>query len=522
MLICNISKFFRMTQDQALSILKTGANVFLTGEPGSGKTHTVNRYVSYLRERGVEPAITASTGIAATHIGGMTIHSWSGIGIRDELTSHDLKRITGNRYVVRRVSKTKILIIDEISMLDARIFSMADLVCREIRQSAQPFGGLQIVGVGDFFQLPPVAREGQISQFAFQSDVWKEMNPVICYLKDQYRQDDTMFLSILAAIRSNTLVDNQIRHIETRLTPHHNMPAGVTKLFTHNVDVDRINNEALARLPGETITFLMHSQGPKALVANLRKGCLSPEILELKDNAIVMFTKNNPQSRFANGTLGRVVGFGKASGYPIVRIRGGTCIEVAPMEWTVEENGKARAKITQIPVRLAWAITVHKSQGMSLDAAVIDLKKAFEFGQGYVALSRVRRLVGVYLLGYNDQSFMIHPSILAQDQTFRAQSNEAKKFFGVIPQPELEQKQKCFIISCGGKKSEIKENKYKSWLQGIREKHSNAYRLWSKEDDAQLCDLFENGISVNEIAEKFGRQRGSIHSRLVKIGLLSD
>ena len=147
-----------MTQKEALSILKTGANVFLTGEPGSGKTHTINEYVAYLRERGIEPAVTASTGIAATHIGGMTIHSWSGIGIKTSLDAYELDKLGSSEYLAKRIGRAKILIIDEVSMLSAGTLSMVDAVCREVRRNPEPFGGLQVIFVGDFFQLPPIVR----------------------------------------------------------------------------------------------------------------------------------------------------------------------------------------------------------------------------------------------------------------------------------------------------------------------------------------------------------------------------
>src|SRR3989344_807323 len=171
-----------MTQAQALNILKTGANVFLTGEPGSGKTYLVNQYVSYLRQRKIEPAITASTGIAATHIGGTTVHSWSGIGIKKELSPSDVKRISSNKKVSARIKKTHTLIIDEISMLDGKTLIAVDQVCKEVRGSAAPFGGIQIVLVGDFFQLPPVVSrnnsavttlfDNESAQFAFDSSAW--------------------------------------------------------------------------------------------------------------------------------------------------------------------------------------------------------------------------------------------------------------------------------------------------------------------------------------------------------------
>src|SRR3989344_859292 len=204
-----------MTQSQALSILKTGANVFLTGEPGSGKTHTVKEYVSYLRRQGVELAITASTDIAATHIGGMTIHSWSGIGIKTKLDKYDLDRIASTKKIVSRIGRTKVIIIEEISMLTSETLSMVDSVCREIKQSAEPFGGMQVILVGDFFQLPPVIKRNMEDDtqtmfskdvslsFAYSSLAWKQTNPFICYLTEQHRQSDGVFLNILGAIRKN-------------------------------------------------------------------------------------------------------------------------------------------------------------------------------------------------------------------------------------------------------------------------------------------------------------------------------
>ena len=147
-----------MTQGEALTILKTGANVFLTGEPGSGKTHTINEFIGWLRASGIEPSITAATGIAATHVGGMTLHSWSGIGISESLSRADVDRIASKEHIAKRIAKAKVLIIEEISMLSAATFEMADKICREVRRVDQPFGGLTVILVGDFFQLPPVAR----------------------------------------------------------------------------------------------------------------------------------------------------------------------------------------------------------------------------------------------------------------------------------------------------------------------------------------------------------------------------
>ena len=534
-----------MTQDQALNILKTGANVFLTGEPGAGKTHTINDFVNYLRACDVEPAITASTGIAATHIGGMTIHSWSGIGIRTKLDKYDLDKIASSEYISKRVHRTKVLIIDEISMLSTNMLEMVDMVCREIKQSSEPFGGIQIVLVGDFFQLPPIVKRDEIenkkdNRFAYSAGAWERARLVVCYLTEQHRQDDKDFLSVLSSIRANKVLKEHLSHINNRRIDEDNMPENITKLFSHNVDVDRVNNNELAKLDEETKSFVMSGSGNEKIIETLKKGCLSPENLELKIGAVVMCTKNNPKERFVNGTLGVVTGYEEFSGNPIIKTRNGHSIVIVPMNWAVEENGKIRAQITQIPLRLAWAITVHKSQGMSMDAAVMDLSQVFEFGQGYVALSRVRRLSGLYLLGINAQALKVHPEILERDIDFKNKSEEAVQVFGKIPENDLKKMHEDFVLACGGKvsipfrpkvgisfkrgiKEEIIEGapstaRLKPFAE-IREKHPNAYRPWDKEQDEELKELFLSGLSVSELMKKFGRKRGAITSRLKKLGL---
>src|SRR3989338_5761068 len=427
-----------MTQAEALSILKTGANVFLTGEPGSGKTHTINQYVAHLRSCGIEPAITASTGIAATHIGGYTIHSWSGIGIRRDLKKYYLDRIGQNRNVVRRVGNARILIIDEVSMLSARTLSMVDAVCREIRRNQQPFGGLQTILVGDFFQLPPVNRRAEdedaqesfspktLEQFAFFSPTWNALNPLVCYLSEQHRQEDAVFLEFLSALRSAGIVESHRVLLRTRYLPKPR--DGITQLYSHNADVNAINDAELAKLAGKAKTFEMEGRGPEKLVGALKRGCLSPEVLSLKIGARLMFTKNDVMThRYVNGTLGVVTGFAE-TGYPFVKTNAGKTIYAEPDEWRIEDGGRVLARIIQIPLRLAWAMTVHKSQGMSLDAAHMDLSDTFEYWQGYVALSRVRTLAGLSLAGLNTRALEVHPDTLSRDSEFREQSENARSW----------------------------------------------------------------------------------------------
>lgn len=439
-----------MTQSEALSILHTGANVFLTGEPGSGKTHTVNAYIAWLRSHGIEPSITASTGIAATHVGGMTLHAWSGIGIADRMTPELLDTIVNKEHVAKRLQKAKVLIIDEVSMLSANVLSMVDEVVREVRHEPdRAFGGLQVVLVGDFFQLPPVSRSKV--EFAFESPVWGKLNPLVCYLTEQHRQDDGQFLSVLGAIRAGDWDHTHVSLITAREAEYDSIEEGVPQLFTHNADVDRINSEQLGKLPGSTKTFAMSASGSAALADALKRGCLSPETLVLKEGAVVMATKNNPAAGYANGTLGVVIGFERGTNNPIIETRDGRELTIAPAEWAVEEGGKVKAKLTQIPLKLAWAITIHKSQGQSLDAAAMDLSRSFEYGQGYVALSRVRSLSGVHLLGWSENALMVHPQVAALDKELRASSEAAVRTFEALDMTnEREVLEQNFIKACGG------------------------------------------------------------------------
>jgi ATP-dependent DNA helicase PIF1 len=515
-----------MTQDQALSILKTGANVFLTGEAGAGKTHTVNAYVAWLRSRGIEPAITASTGIAATHIHGMTLHSWSGIGVVRGMSDEDIVDIAKSRYVSQRIKKTKVLILDEVSMIDGETLSLVERVCRRVKKSPLPFGGMQVVFVGDFFQLPPVAKwDGRKAIFCFQSPAWRSLSPVVCYLTEQHRQEDPRFLEILSVMRRDEFGERHFEHIRSCLTDLEGAPSDVTRLFSHNADVDSINAGELAKLSGKTKVFVMADRGPEPLVDALKRGCLSPERLELREGAAVMFTKNNPNAGFANGTLGTVIGFDEESKCPVVMTRDERVIVVRPMEWAVEEEGEAIAKVMQIPLRLAWAITIHKSQGMSLDAAVMDLSRVFEFGQGYVALSRVRSLSGVYLLGASDMAFKVSPEILEQDALFHAQSEEAAKEYAGLSEEELLKRQKDFVGLCGGsweEAGETKKDKAGFSFDAIRKDHPHAYRPWSEEEETKLKELFEKNTPTKKIAEALGRKSGAIRSRLKKLEMTRD
>lgn len=349
-----------MTQKTALSILKLGHTTFLTGAAGAGKSYVLREYIKYLKEHKVNYAVTASTGIASTHINGQTIHAWSGIGIKSHLTAYDLDTLEEKQPLYKKWNSTSVLIIDEVSMLHASFIDMLNTLGKHMRRSDKPFGGLQVIFTGDFFQLPPVTRgvvDGDI--FAFTSAAWKEARPVICYLTEQFRQDDDALTSLLNAIRSGDIEEDHYTLLESRTkTPHKD---DHIKLYTHNENVDSINEEAFQKLKGEIRSFHMTTKGKASIVETLKKNCLAPEVLNLKIGAKVICIKNAQDRSYVNGSMGEVTSFDK-DGSPVVILLNGKRVTILPDSWKIEEEGKVRAELQQLPLRLAWAITVHKSQ----------------------------------------------------------------------------------------------------------------------------------------------------------------
>jgi GTPase SAR1 family protein len=411
-----------MRQLQATRVMMDGSSVFLTGAPGAGKTFVLNHFVRQAEKKRKKVAITASTGIAATHIGGTTIHSWSGLGIRDQLNDYDKRWLADNDRLRKRYQGTDILVIDEISMLHGARLDMINEACKLLRENDVPFGGLQVILVGDLFQLPPVSRDTTEVDFAHTSDAWQELNPKICYLTEQHRQssDDTL-LDLLEAMRRGDVNELHEAAIRDRLAKEPDGTNATTRLFAHNADVDTINNSHLQAIDSESKVYSMQTKGAKAKIEQLIKSVLVPEQLELKNGAEVMFVANDFASGFVNGSRGKITGF--RDSFPVVELASsGREIKVEPHTWSLQEDGKIRAEATQLPLRLAWAITIHKSQGMSLDAAEIDLSKSFTPGMGYVALSRVRSLEGLYLRGINRMALQMHPAIYEFDELLRNHS----------------------------------------------------------------------------------------------------
>lgn len=494
-----------MDQALALEILHAGKNVLLTGPAGAGKTYVLNQFIRGAKAEGKHVAVTATTGLAATHLGGTTIHAWSGIGVSDELTDDFEDYLLKSRRDI--IETTDVLIIDEISMLHDYRLDMIDTVARTVRDDPRPFGGIQVVLCGDFFQLPPVNRnDGRQGGFVTGSQAWEQLDLVICYLDEQHRQDDETFLEILNALRGGDIRRRHAEKLMERVDTHLD-EENITELHTTNINVDMINNNRLNHLKEDTHYFDMVTTGSDNYVATLKRSCLAMERLALKQGALVMAIKNSQDRKYVNGSLGVITHFEKGSGYPVVEFKSGTTVTMKLDSWELRDGDKKRAGLSQIPLRLAWAITVHKSQGMTLDAARIDLRKAFVEGMGYVALSRVKRLDSLSLLGINRMALKVSEDALKIDGELRDYSKMAVKKYVHLRS------------NAGKREKKISEKKASTWndrLSKMREKHPNAYKPWTSADDALLTERFQSGDSVEDLIAKLGRHEKSIVMRLQK------
>jgi len=497
-----------MKQSKALSILKSGRNVFLTGSAGAGKTYVLNQYITYLRERKVPIAVTASTGIASTHMNGMTIHAWSGIGVKDVITERDLANMKTKKYLVKNLQKVKVLVIDEISMLHKSQIEMINTILQFFQDPYSPFGGIQVIFSGDFFQLPPVGRQGETNRdkFAFMSQAWVEANLSICYLKEQHRQTDNTLNGILNEIRENRVSEKSIKELQDSSWTELAGNKEATKLYTHNADVDQENFTCLDKLQVRSRAFEAKTKGNAKLVETLKKSVLASSYLELKEGAKVMFVKNNYEKGYVNGSLGEVIAFDE-EGLPVVQLKSGMTITASRETWAMEDDGgKPLASYEQVPLRLAWAITIHKSQGVTLDEATINLSKTFERGQGYVALSRLKDMNGLLLTGFNPTALEVDALALKADKRFQELSDQADT---ILDESKFASEALEFLKKCDGltELSEIEKFKKQAKEKSIAKKSTHE----------RTKEYIEQGLSIEEIADTRGLSPNSIIEHILAI-----
>ncbi len=402
-------------------------NVFLSGMAGTGKSFLLGQWMDSIT--GDKPDVTAPTGVAALNVKGMTLHRWCGMGLGPKLFESDedyfYKTCKVSDQARERVTACKTLVIDEISMLSGRHFDFLNFLLKKIRGNRKPFGGVQIVTIGDFLQLPPVRIDQSMPyDWVFKSRAWEEAEFQTILLEKNHRQaGDADFIKALAGARMGLLVGNAREILQARIKS--NPPDNMPRLFTHNTMVDRWNNGMLAELPGDVVELKGKAKGDAREVEAIGRSILTPhglpiggketEPLRLKLGAMVMITVNNNLTGTVNGQIGFVKTLPKYEDGPVVvETREMGDVFVTPWRFTFRWRDKGAPEIMQYPLRLAYALTIHKAQGLTLDSAYIDIRAATEPGQAYVALSRVRGLNGM---------------ILKEWPTGIVVSQEAKKFY---------------------------------------------------------------------------------------------
>ena len=418
-----------MDYKKIINRARTGGNLFITGEAGTGKTTLLKKIIIHLWPR--ELAVTALTGIAAVAIGGSTLHSFSGIGIGKDNIDKILRKIMTKKYIAKRWLQIETLIIDEISMCSAEIFEKIDKVARFCRKVDRPFGGVQLIIFGDFFQLPPVFKDVEDTRLCFESDVWKDIftrDNTILLTHNFRQQDDPEFIKVLRSVRYGQIDDSVINTINSKIVD--GIPDEISRLYGTNNKTSEYNSNRLHKLEEKESVYIM-SRYIKRLIDDFEdvyapimeitsdmadwkmtdvyaKGCIAEQELVLRPNSYVILLKNLDVNgacgiKLCNGTRGYVSRFNE-DGHPYVNFSdAGKTVEilVTVATWEVRLGNGDILVLETIPLKLAWALTIHKSQGMTLSSVCITADTSiFEKGQFYVALSRLKSLDGLYLTSF--------------------------------------------------------------------------------------------------------------------------
>ncbi|XP_026709707.1 ATP-dependent DNA helicase PIF1 [Athene cunicularia] len=398
-------------QEAVMDAVRSGKSIFFTGCAGTGKSFLLKKVVGSLPPKSTYA--TASTGVAACHIGGTTLHAFAGIG-SGKAPLEQCIQLAERPGVRQHWLACQHLIIDEISMVDGKFFDRLEAVARAVRKRDEPFGGIQLIICGDFLQLPPVCKANEETKFCFQAKSWRKCIHVNMELTEVRRQTDKTFVSLLSAVRLGRCTEEVTRQLmQTAANRSERDGILATRLCTHKDDVEITNERCLQQLSGEVHTFEALDSDPM-LVKLIDAQCPVGGRVELKLGAQVMLAKNLDVSQgLVNGARGVVVGFeSEQKGLPKVRFLCGVTQVIKMEKWVFKGPSGVHLSRQQLPLKLAWAISIHKSQGMSLDCVEISLSRVFESGQAYVALSRARSLAGLRVLDFDPKAVRADPSVL--------------------------------------------------------------------------------------------------------------
>lgn len=407
-------------QAEAFDLMANGQSVFLTGPAGVGKSNLIKMFRDeYSTHKYI--AITSTTGISAILLGGTTLHSYLGIGLGTGSTGALTTKILKKPYLRKKWKQLDTLIIDEVSMLDPELFDKLEAIARAVRYDERPFGGIQLILSGDFAQLPVVGSDN----FVFESKQWDACIKHVFYLTTIMRQTDVDFQKCLNEARMGKFSPESKQLLTSCLNRKLVNDYGIkpTKLFSTNAEVDFVNKQELDTLAdtleGEDAEFRQYDLEMEVyssvrpaqrqyIIEKYRKNCIATAELRLCKWAQVMLLHNLDLDKgLCNGSRGVVVDF--LEDMPVVKFLNGEQRVIDYHIWEYEEGDRKLLSITQIPLKLAWAVTIHKSQGATLDYVEVDLENVFEYGQAYTALSRVRNIEGLSITGLDFKKFSIHP-----------------------------------------------------------------------------------------------------------------
>lgn len=395
-------------QTLALELCESGENIFLTGGAGSGKSYVIREF---MKDKNIkELPILASTGAAAVLLGGRTFHSFFGLGIMEGGSQATLARVQKDKKTLSRIKKVEGVVIDEISMISGEALAVAEMISQIARESQLPWGGLRIIAVGDFGQLPPITRSGQKRDWCFLNPVWQRSGFQISQLTLNQRVHDNIFLKVLNQIRDGLITDEVKNFLQEHTQPHDEDHPG-TRLFPRRDQSDLYNQKKLNEINESEILVDSIYLGEEKHIEILAKSAPVPQQLKLKIGCRILFLKNDVQKRWVNGTRGQLVSY--EIDHLIIRKDSGREVKVEKMSFSIlDADGNVKASVIQFPVILAYATTIHKSQGATLDELWCDLGALWEPGHAYVALSRLREASGLHIVRWSPRSIITDPHVL--------------------------------------------------------------------------------------------------------------